>query len=69
MCNKFPEVVDKMRHKAIEYDDPWKKFKKTVLAKIDYFSEHASHPEFLEEIHYAMEEEYIDKGIEIAGPD
>ena len=31
LCNSFPEIILKMREKALTYDDPWKKFKKKVL--------------------------------------
>ena len=69
LCNNFPEILEKMRERALKHDDPWKKFKAALLSKIEYFEEQTKDPEFLEEIIYSMQEEYIEKGIEIASPD
>ena len=69
LCNNYPEIMFKMKQRVLKYDDPWKKFKTAVLSRVDYFKDYADDPEFLEEIHLSMEEEYVDKGIEIAGPD
>ena len=61
--------MEKMKTRAMEYDDPWRKFKTTILSEIEFFKEYSNDPYFLEEIHLAMKEEYVEKGIEIAGPD
>ena len=57
-----------MRERALAYDDPWKQFKKTMLEQVDYFKPYCEDPYFLEELHYHLKEEFIDKGTEIVGP-
>jgi len=31
LCSSFPDILIKMKRKALEYNDPWKEFKLTVL--------------------------------------
>ena len=68
LCNSFPEIILKMRERALKYNDPWKQFKKKVLQQVDYFKPFIDDPYFIEEIHYYLKEENIEKGSEIVGP-
>ena len=68
LCNSFPEIILKMRERALKYEDPWKQFKKKVLEEVEYFKPFIDDPYFIEEVHYHLQEQYIDKGTEIMGP-
>mmetsp|Transcript_17142 Transcript_17142/g.26498 ORF Transcript_17142/g.26498 Transcript_17142/m.26498 type:complete len:126 (-) Transcript_17142:16-393(-) len=37
LCNSFPEIIVRMRSRALEYDDPWKEFRRTVVEAVSYF--------------------------------
>eukprot|EP00356_Strombidium_inclinatum_P000435 CAMPEP_0170510830 /NCGR_PEP_ID=MMETSP0208-20121228/65975_1 /TAXON_ID=197538 /ORGANISM="Strombidium inclinatum, Strain S3" /LENGTH=122 /DNA_ID=CAMNT_0010794319 /DNA_START=887 /DNA_END=1255 /DNA_ORIENTATION=+ len=65
LCNNFPDILIKMKKKALEYNDPWKEFKMTVLKEIEYFRDLIDDDEFYNEIQFLMEEEFIDKGSEL----
>jgi len=49
LCNNFPDILIKMKRKALEYKDPWKEFKITVLKQVDYFAESIDDDEFYQE--------------------
>ena len=68
LCNSFPEIILKMRDRALKYDDPWKRFKMKALEQVDYFKPYLHDPYFAEEVNYHMIEEFIEKGTELAGP-
>jgi len=31
LCSSYPDILVKMKQKALKYKDPWKEFKVTVL--------------------------------------
>mmetsp|Transcript_1652 Transcript_1652/g.2157 ORF Transcript_1652/g.2157 Transcript_1652/m.2157 type:complete len:117 (-) Transcript_1652:1190-1540(-) len=61
LCGIFPEILTKMRHKSVEYQDVWKKFKILLLRRIDYFKVEPSKQAF-DEIQFSMIEEYFEPG-------
>ena len=62
LCSNFPDILIKMKKKALEYKDPWKEFKLTVLKQVDYFSEVMDSNEFYHEVQFHLSEENIDPG-------
>jgi len=37
LCNTFPDIFIKMKQRALDYDDPWKRFQFKILKQIEYF--------------------------------
>jgi len=52
-----------MKKKAMEYDDPWKRFKVHILKQVPYFKD--LDDDFFEDVHNFMQEENFEKGTEI----
>ena len=57
LCSNYPDILVKMKRKALQYKDPWKEFKVTVLKQIDYFAEVISSNEFYNEAQFHLSEE------------
>mmetsp|Transcript_26747 Transcript_26747/g.40811 ORF Transcript_26747/g.40811 Transcript_26747/m.40811 type:complete len:129 (+) Transcript_26747:524-910(+) len=54
-----------MKKKALSYRDPWKCYKLLLLNQIDYFRNFEDNAAFLDQVHYHMEEEFIEKGADV----
>ena len=65
LCNSFPDILIKMKKKALEYNDPWKEFKRAVLKQIDYFAEVIDNDEFYSEVQLNLVEENFEPDTEI----
>lgn len=57
LCQNFPDILIKMKKRALEYKDPWKRFKMKMLQEVDYFHDFFDENEFLEDVQYHMMEE------------
>ena len=40
LCGIFPEILIRMKQKALQYKDSWKRFKLLLLRQISYFKNH-----------------------------
>lgn len=60
MCDRFNEIYFQLRQKALKYSDPWKQFRLKLLKQIDFFESPVNQVEFLDQVHYFMQEEYFD---------
>ena len=65
LCNSFPDILIKMKRKALKYRDPWKEFKLTVLKQVDYFADQVQDDEFYDEVQFHLIEEHLEKGTEL----
>ena len=65
LCSSFPDILIKLKQRALEYQDPWKRFKLMLLSQIDYFEDYKEDKTFMDEVHYSMNEESFEKGTEI----
>jgi len=62
ICSNYPDILVKMKKKALQYNDPWKQFKVTVLKQIDYFGEMVRTDEFYNEAQFHLSEENYEAG-------
>ena len=65
LCNSFPDILIKMKKKALQYKDPWKEFKLTVLKQVDYFADQVQDDEFYDEVQFHLIEEHLETGTEL----
>ena len=66
LCSNFPDILMKMQQKALQYTDPWTKFKLALLHQVDYFAENfEQESEFYKELQFHMADEYFEEGTEI----
>lgn len=52
-----PDIIQKLRIQALEYDDPWIQFKVKILGQLYYFKRFVKEKGFLTSIQFYMEDQ------------